>query len=58
MSYDNFVLSDQHARERHQAILREVAAIRLAEQAAPRSPSLPRRVVQPLVTALVVLLQR
>jgi len=56
MFYDSFVLSDQHARDRHQAILREVEQIRLANQVA--SSSLPRRTVQHLVAVLMVILQR
>lgn len=58
MYYDHFVLSDRHARERHQAVLREVEQIRLAKQVAPQAPSLPRRAVEQLVAVMLVALQR
>lgn len=56
MSYEHFVLSDRHARQRQQEILREVEQIRLANQVA--SASQPRRAAQNLLAALVVMLQR
>ena len=58
MYYDQFVLSDQFARDRHNAILREVEQIRLANQLAAQSPSLPRRAVQHLVVVLLNALPR
>ena len=60
MSYDNFVMSDQHARDRHNEILKEVAQIRLANQVAKQRPVRPGRPrsIQSLVAALLVALQR
>jgi hypothetical protein len=58
MFYDNFVLSDQHAKERHQAILREMAQIRLADRVAAQTPSLPRRAAQAVVMVLMTIIQR
>ncbi|MBZ0304148.1 MAG: hypothetical protein K8J31_30715 [Anaerolineae bacterium] len=58
MFYDNIVASDQLARERHQAILREVEQIRFANQFASKSPSRPHRVAQNLLTALLTVFQQ
>jgi hypothetical protein len=58
MSYDLFVLSDRHARQRQQEILREVEQIRLANQVASTSAQRPRLSVRHLLASLVVMLQR
>ena len=58
MFFDDFVLSDRHARQRQQETLREVEHIRLANQVASASPSQQRRAVQPWLIVLMVMLQR
>ena len=54
--YDNYVMSDQIARDRHNEILKEVAQIRLANQVAPKRPA--RLSIHSVVAALLVALQR